>query len=113
MTPLPLLLASDKEPAHVPDLNQLNVTALRTWAKFWQVLDDPKMGRSECVAALKHAFKDDQTAKAALASLSPEHREVLAVYRRYGGLVDGTIARLELLTRDLVRIKETGHGHWT
>ena len=45
-------------------------------------------------------------------ALKPDEREILAAYRRYGGTINGTVARLDLVARGLLTAVLTRYGHY-
>ena len=51
-------------------------------------------------------MEDDKVADRVLAALPPQELAVAAVYRRYGGSVNGEVIRLDLMARGLLEIIE-------
>jgi len=104
-TSLPLLFSPSNRtlPAN---LEQFNVKDLRQKAHFWLDPSQMNLPRDSLFKAIRSALEDDTAAGRVLRSLSPEERAVAAVYRRYGGSVDGEVIRLELMARGLLEIVE-------
>jgi hypothetical protein len=104
---LPSLLASPPASRRFPDnLDRLTVTDLRKPAKTWVGPNQAKMSKEPLRAALSKALRDDAEARRVVESLRPEERAVAAVYRRYGGTVDGSLIRIDLMARGLLEIVE-------
>jgi len=105
-TSLPLLFSPSSRtiPAN---LEYLDLPDLRQIGSSWLDPDHTKLPKGALVKALRSALEDDSAAGRVLRSLSPEERAVAAVYRRYGGSVDGEVIRLELMTRGLLEIVES------
>ena len=83
------------------------LTELRKAARTWVGAEQSKLSKDPLVAALRRALEDDKTAGRVLNGLSKDDRAVVAAYRRYGGVVDGEVIRLELRARGLLEIIET------
>jgi hypothetical protein len=56
-----------------------------------------------CIERLKSAWCDPKRVAEVVATLRPEQRAVLAVVRRYGGAISGSLLRQELLARGIVK----------
>jgi hypothetical protein len=92
---------------HVPeDLDRWNLTELRKVARVWLDPVHSKLPKASLVGALRGALRDDEAAGRVLESLSPSQRAAVAVYRRYGGTVDGEVIRLDLTARGLLEVVE-------
>jgi len=87
-------------------LEHIHLTDLRKRAPQWLDPAARKLPRDALVAALRKALEDDEAAGRALRSLSVQERAVVAVYRRYGGSVDGEVIRVDLMSRGLLEIIE-------
>jgi hypothetical protein len=91
---------------HLPaDLDRLNLHDLRKKARYW-VDAANKLPKDALLAALRKAMEDAVVATRVLRSLDSQERAVAAVYRRYGGSVNGEVIRLDLMARGLLQIKE-------
>jgi Helicase conserved C-terminal domain len=91
---------------HLPaDLDRLNLHDLRKKARYW-VDAANKLPKDALLAALRKAMDDAVVATRVLRSLDSQERAVAAVYRRYGGSVNGEVIRLDLMARGLLQIKE-------
>src|SRR3954451_21973612 len=104
--PLPQLL---EESEHLPipsDFDSWNLDKLRKPARTWVGADQAKLSKGPLVAALHKALNDGKAAKRVLETLSTAERQVVAVYRRYGGTVSGEVIRLELMARGLLEVVE-------
>jgi hypothetical protein len=99
---LPQLLGHATARRTPADFERLNVSDLRKPARLWVGPDQSKLAKEPLIAALRQALNDDQVADRVLKSLSPAERAVAAVYRRYGGTVNGEVIRLDLMTRGLL-----------
>jgi len=102
---LPLLFSPSSRtiPAN---LEYLDLPELRQMGSSWLDPGQMKLPKGSLVKALRSALEDDTAAARVLRSLSPEERDVAAVYRRYGGSVDGEVIRLDLMARGLLEIVE-------
>jgi Helicase conserved C-terminal domain len=87
------------------DLDYLTQRDLRKTARYW-VDAANKMSRDALVAALRKAMEEAVDAARLLRSLNPQELAVAAVYRRYGGSVDGEVIRLDLMARGVLQITE-------
>lgn len=94
------------------DLQHMRLTELRQLTRTWTDLVTAKMSADECSAALLPALKDDTAAGRVLAALSVDNREIVSVYRRYGGTVDGALLRVDLLVRGLVQKENSGSRNY-
>jgi hypothetical protein len=113
--PLPLLLSRVPPPLPLEALERGQLTAKRKLAVDWAGPGHGKCSHEECVAAIRRGMSDPKAAARIAAALKPDERAVLAVYRGYGGIVDGKVSRLELLTRRLMAIQTstTSHFQWS
>src|SRR4051794_29287773 len=87
-------------------LENQNVSELRKIARTWLEKGQASLPRDDLTAALRKAMEDDNAAAGVLRSLSKEERDVVAVFCRYGGVVDGELIRIDLLDRRLLEIVE-------
>jgi Helicase conserved C-terminal domain len=95
-------------------LEHMELNELRKKARVWVGADQSRLPRDSLVTAMRRAMEDDKAASRVLDSLSPVERAVAAVYRRYGGSVDGEVIRLDLMARGLLEIIEERHSdHYT
>ena len=89
-----------------PGLSGIDLNELRRKSRAWVGADLGRLPRDSLVAALRKALQDDEVAGRILGSLPPQELAVAAVYRRYGGSVDGEVIRLDLMSRGLLEIVE-------
>jgi hypothetical protein len=87
------------------ELGHLTQADLRKQARYW-VDGANKMPRDALMVELSKAMEDSAAAARVLQALAPQELAVAAVYRRYGGTVDGEVIRLDLMARGLLQIKE-------
>ncbi len=112
MKPLPHVLDSGVAPP-VPVLHYARLGEIRKAAAFWKVPNSSKLPGPQCLKALQEATADDAVAAAVAAGLKPTERGVLAAYRRYGGTVNSTVIRLDLMARGLLEKVEKRYGHFS
>ena len=103
---LPPLLFEPTTRRIPPGLAGIDLNELRKKARTWVGADLSRLSRDSLVTTLRQSLEDDQRAAVVLRSLPPEQQAVAAVYRRYGGSVDGEVIRLELMARGLLEIVE-------
>src|SRR5262245_925238 len=60
------------------------------------------MRKAECASTLKEVFRDRRRLQEGLRSLSDKQRHILALLRRYGGALTGSLLQCETLARGLV-----------
>lgn len=119
--PLLLLLSQVPPPLPLEALERGQLTAKRKLAVDWAGHGHGKCSHEECVAAIRRGMSDPKAAARIAAALKPDERAVLAVYHhhggivRYGGIVDGKVSRLELLTRRLMAPQTftSSHFQWS
>src|SRR5262249_52687642 len=87
-------------------LEHMDLHELRKRAQVWLGPGLGRLPRDQLVAATRKALEDDAAAGRVQRWLSPLERAVAAVYRRYGGSVDGEVIRLDLMARGLLEIVE-------
>jgi hypothetical protein len=87
------------------ELGHLTQADLRKQARYW-VDGANKMPRDALMVELSKAMDDSAVAARVLQALAPQELAVAAVYRHYGGTVDGEVIRLDLMARGLLQIKE-------
>ena len=74
---------------------------LQQFARFW-IGPNPPGRMSDCLKAIQTVLKDPKAIALRLAKLSPQERELLGVFKRYGGtMTDGLIAA-EMHARGMV-----------
>ena len=73
--------------------------ALRFWVG---VTESNRMCKEECEKALAALFKDRDRLAQGLITLPPKHRQILNVFRRYGGMLSGMLLKTELIVRQLL-----------
>ena len=89
-----------------PGLEGMEINEMRKKARAWVGPDLSRLPRHSLVMTLRQALEDDNVADRILRALPPQELAVAAVYRRYGGSVDGEVIRLELMARGLLEIIE-------
>jgi hypothetical protein len=86
-----------------PDLDAMNVDDLKRAARFWYgTTASNKMRKAECVRALGEVFRDHRRLQEGLRSLPDKQQQILALFRRYGGALTGSLLLCEALARGLV-----------
>ncbi len=100
-SPLPFLLA-EKPSRTTLDPEVLDSRTATTAARFWAGKPTGSQSKTLCVERINVVWSDPARIAAAVASLRPEEREVLAVVRRYGGTISGNLLELELRGRGLL-----------
>ena len=105
-TALPLLLSSFTRYFIPENLELINADELKKIGRGWLDQTQLKLPKTHLIAALRKALKDENKAKQAIQALTPEERQVAAVYQRYGGSVSGEVIRLELISRGSLEIVE-------
>ena len=90
-----------------PDLEAMNADDLKRAARFWYgTTASNKMRKAECVRALNTVFRDRRRLQEGLRSLPDKQRQILSLFRRYGGALSGSLLQCEALTRGLVEKTE-------
>jgi hypothetical protein len=103
---LPPLLFEPTTRRIPPGLEGMDLNEMRKKARAWVGSDLSLLPRQSLVTTLRKAMEDDASAERILRSLPPQELAVAAVYRRYGGSVDGEVIRLDLMARGLLEIIE-------
>jgi len=86
-----------------PDPETMNADDLKRAARFWYgTTTSNKMRKAECARALDEVFRDRQRLEEGLRSLPDKQRQILAIFRRYGGALSGSLLQCEVLARGLV-----------
>ncbi|HEY7159161.1 MAG TPA: helicase-associated domain-containing protein [Gemmataceae bacterium] len=99
--PLEAVLARHDTAA--PDLEAMNADDLKRAARFWcGTTASNKMRKAECACALNEVFRDRQRLQEGLRSLPDKQRQILSLFRRYGGALSGSLLQCEALARGLV-----------
>ena len=99
---LPFVLSASRDSAE-PSVDNLDATRAQRAARFWTGKWTGSQAKALCIERLKSAWRDPKRAAEVVAALPPEHRAVLAVVRRYGGGISGSLLRRELLARGIVK----------
>jgi hypothetical protein len=89
-----------------PGLEGMDINEMRRKARPWVGPDLSRLPRYSLVMTLRQALEDDHVADRILRALPPQELAVAAVYRRYGGSVDGEVIRLDLMARGFLEIIE-------
>ncbi len=107
---LPYLLIG--QPTVSLDLDALSTNELKRIARFWigTTLSN-KYRKEECRKALSEVFRDRSRIEAAVRSLPEKERQVLAVCKRYGGTISGSLMLVELRARGLVEKEREPAGY--
>jgi hypothetical protein len=103
---LPPLLFEPTSRRIPPGLEGMDLNEMRKKARAWIGPELSLLPRHSLVMTLRQALEDDNVAERILRTLPPQELAVAAVYRRYGGSVDGEVIRLELMARGLLEIVE-------
>src|SRR5262249_43589214 len=103
--PLEAVLA--RHDAAAPDLEAMNADDLKRAARFWYgTTASNKMRKAECVRALNEVFRDRRRLQEGLRSLPDKQRQILSLFRRYGGPPSGPLLRCGALPGGLVEKTE-------
>lgn len=107
--PLPSVLSRPPQPLDPAALDSWRVGDLRRLAGTWLERGrGAKVPSGSLVGELKRAVKDAANVARLWEQLSASDRNVLGVYARHGGTLDGRVAFLELRARGLIRlVKDT------
>lgn len=104
---LPLLLTQEVEwNLH---LDGARADELKSAAQFW-VPAKPPVAAAACRAALARVFASPAEMAPRLAALPAPEQAILAIFKRYGGAMSGTLLRAELLARGLTTLPATRDG---
>ncbi len=103
---LPPLLSSPSRYQIPSDMDRINVSELKKVARRWLGKDSAKLAKDPIMTALRAALKSDEAARLAVNSMTPAERQVVAVYRRYGGRVGGSLIRIDLMARGILELVE-------
>jgi len=76
-------------------------------ARFWAGKHAGSNAKAACVERIAAVWRDRKRVAEVLATLRPEERAVLAVVKRFGGAISGTLLRRELLARGVLRATGT------
>jgi hypothetical protein len=99
---LPFVLAASGDSVE-PNLDQLDSTRAQRVARFWAGKWTGSQAKALCIERLKSAWRDPKRIAEIVAALRLEHRAVLAIVRRYGGSISGSLLHRELLARGIVK----------
>src|SRR5262249_12075985 len=106
MSPLPPLLHRPPPPAVPGRLQEMRRADRRRIAGTWLPRRRASEPAPDAIAReLEAALGDGEAAGRILAGLRDRERDVLAVYVRHGGTLNGRVAFLELLTRGLIEVR--------
>jgi hypothetical protein len=90
-----------------PDLEAMNADDLKRAARFWYgTTAANKMRKAECARALHEVSQDRGRLQEGLRSLPDKQRQLLGIFRRYGGALSGSLLQCEARTRGLVEITD-------
>ena len=103
---LPPLLFQPSHRRLPAGLDHMDVHTLRKKARPWIGFDPSRLPSDTLIAELRKALENGHNAEEVFRSLAPSERHVAAVYKRYGGSVDGEVIRLDLMARGLLEIVE-------
>jgi hypothetical protein len=98
--PLSYLLAG--EATTEVELEEINAADLKPAARFWFGPAANKFRKAESISALTTVFRDEARLRTGLRELKDDEREILAVFKRYGGELSGELLASELLARGLI-----------
>src|SRR5947208_14735252 len=99
---LPSILTPLQPPQPTRQGDHMRLTDCRTVARLWTGSDTKKMSQHQCESLLAQVLEDNAAGARVYQSLSRADREILAVYRRHGNTVNGSVLRIELMTRGLI-----------
>jgi hypothetical protein len=84
------------------ELAFINADELKRIARFWfGPTVSNKMRKAECLTALDGVFKDRKQVDEGIRSLSDQERQILSIFKRYGGALSGPLLTCEALQRGL------------
>lgn len=84
------------------NLDLINADELKRIARFWfGTTVSNKMRKAECLNAIEGVFKDRKRVEEGICSLSDQERQILSVFKRYGGALSGPLLMCEALQRGL------------
>ena len=84
------------------DLAFINADELKRIARFWfGTTVSNKMRKAECLKAIDGVFKDRKRIEEGIRSLSDQERQILSIFKRYGGALSGPLLMCEALQRGL------------
>ncbi len=75
-------------------------------ARFWAGKHAGSNAKAACVERIASVWRDRKRVAEVMATLRPEERAVLAVVKRFGGAISGTLLQRELLARGVLRATE-------
>ena len=85
------------------DLEGSNAEELKLAVRFWyDSTTASKSRKADCINLLTRLFRDQARLEAGLRSLPEDQRQILAICKRYGGAISGTVLKSEVLARGLV-----------
>lgn len=92
------------------NLSFIDGLELKKIARFWfGTTAANKMRKDECIGALAKLFKDKARIQAKMDSLTDKQRQILGIFKRYGGAVSGTVLLCEVQARGLVEKTRQPH----
>lgn len=84
------------------NLDLINADELKRIARFWfGAAASNKMRKAECLTAINEVFKERKRVEEGVRSLSERERQVLSIFKRYGGALSGPLLMCETLQRGL------------
>lgn len=95
-----LACASPRAEPHPEGLDSRGATVA---ARFWAGKHQGSHAKAACVERILAVWRDRTRVAGALATLRPQERETLAVVKRYGGAISGTLLERELVARGVLR----------
>ncbi len=104
--PLPHILSRPGASPTSDYFRHVDATRLSKAVTWWCGKGHSKLSRAERETKLVAAFKDQAAVAEVMRNLGPPERAVLGAYRRFGGAVNGTVLRLDLLARGVLEIVE-------
>ncbi len=109
---LPHVLTRPTRDCRPDDFRGMRASELGKVVTFWLGRGAGKQARDQAEKSILRAMKDSP--EQALSALGHNERSTLAAYCRYGGAVNGTVIRLDLLARGVLQVVEMRRGsyHW-
>jgi hypothetical protein len=90
-----------RQPGRLRGLENVPGELIKAAARFWFGTASNKMTKDERMQALATLFQDRNHLQAGLNSLSGPEKQVLAIFKLYGGVMSGTLLKCEVLARGL------------
>ncbi len=102
---LPFVLSGTSSKVEL-DPAGLDSDTARVAARFWAGKHEGSNAKAACVERIADVWRDRKRVAEVMATLRPEERMVLAVVKRFGGAISGTLLQRELLARGILRATE-------